>query len=42
MCLRLFVVNPMYDMRTVGFETIDELKSFGMQNAVRPGCWLID
>lgn len=35
MCLRLIVVNPVYDMRTVGFESIEELKSFGMQNAVR-------
>lgn len=33
-CLRLIVVHPMYDMRTVGFETIDELKIFGMQNAL--------
>lgn len=33
-CLRLIVVNPMYDMRTVGFETMAELKSFGTQNAV--------
>lgn len=34
-CLRLLVVNPKYDMRTIGFETIKELKFFGLQNAVR-------
>lgn len=30
------VVNPMHDMRAVGFETVDEVKLFGKQNAVSP------
>lgn len=34
-CLRLIIVNPMYDTREIGFETVNEIKSFGTQNAVR-------
>lgn len=30
----LLVVNPKYDMRKVGFETIKRMQKFGMQNAV--------
>ena len=33
-CSRLIVVNPANDKRTVGFATVDQLKSFGKQNAV--------
>ncbi|CAM9803922.1 unnamed protein product [Ectocarpus sp. 6 AP-2014] len=32
--LALIAVNPKYDMRKVGFETIKRMKSFGMQNAL--------
>lgn len=30
----LLVVNPKYDMRRVGFETIKRMQKFGRQNAV--------
>lgn len=33
-CLRLIIVNPMYDTREIGFETVNEIKSFGTQNAL--------
>ncbi|CAM9744742.1 unnamed protein product [Ascophyllum nodosum] len=33
-CSRLIVVNPAYDKRAVGFATVDQLKSFGRQNAL--------
>lgn len=49
LCLRLIVVNPEYDVRTVGFETINRMKAFGTQNAVsyrkrqgRGGCVHVD
>ncbi|CAM9454524.1 unnamed protein product [Pylaiella littoralis] len=34
LCLRLIAVNPKYDVRTVGFETINRMKAFGTQNAL--------
>lgn len=36
-CVQLIVVNPLYNKKTVGFQTVHDLESFGKNNAVSGG-----